>query len=104
MNLVYAEEAVKYAESILRGRASNRPEDIVHSLQSGLKNNLFTQFINKLPKDRYTGKSAKLDAFLERSADSYHKSVIDAGRRQGMSAEAIKQRAVGNCHENAILV
>jgi hypothetical protein len=101
-NLLFAEEAIAYVDSILYGKASNRPEDIAHILQRNLGKEQYQKTLDKAPKDFYTGKSAKLDVMFDKFSDKYHEKVIEKGRTG--DPEKIKQRGVGNCFEHAVLV
>jgi hypothetical protein len=105
INLAHAEAAVKYAEQFLRGRASNRPEDILHTLQQNLR------------EDYDNDKEAVLWALADpnnvsnKSREIYMQRVSDINdarekrRQQGkrLDSAAIIADGIGNCFEHAVL-
>src|SRR5438105_4512960 len=94
-NLLFAEEAIKYVESILRGKSSNRPEDTVHQLQQMLGGDKYQKLLDVVPKDKMTGKSDVLELIVRDVGDEYHVKKVEPGRT--LNPEKIKQRGIGNC-------
>ena len=104
-NLIFAEMAVKHVERFLRGRASNKPEDIVHTVQQNLR----ARFGND--KDRMSDELSNGFALGMKMEEIYQNRVSlinderDARRSAGnrLNAAAIIASGVGNCFEHAVL-
>src|SRR5262245_2288552 len=103
-NLMFAEAAVKYAEKFLRGRASNKPEDIIHTLQENLrKPGVNPEYAKAVLSNPYDVDRKRAEIYMNRAAD------IDNARRERIHygvryvAKEIKNDGIGNCFEHAVL-
>jgi hypothetical protein len=105
-NLLRAETAVKYVEQHLRGKASNKPEDIFHTLQR----NLIADYGETDPEG--VGEILGMPVVVRTKCHEIHLSRIteinnkrDARREVGerLNAGAIIRDGLGNCFEHAVL-
>jgi len=101
-NLIRAERAVKYVESILRDKACNRPEDLVHQLKR-------LAGPDRFKRTMATGKVQTLEDLQAHPSLAYymHKWKADRNGQQFTDmrtfADAIRKTPVGNCMEHAVL-
>ena len=105
INLMYAEEAVKYVETHLRGKAANKPDDVIHYLQE-FEPGEFNKLLNKAKKDQdfYTGKSQKLEsAIVSIGADFQDQLNAQRATTNTFNPNQVIQNGFGNCHEHSIL-
>ena len=104
-NLNYAEQAVKYAEQHLRGRASNKPEDIVHTLQQNLRHisDGDDDYVMDSLRSSLNVTLKYQEVYQARFGDisSNRQARHDAGEQ--LSSAAIIRDGVGNCFEHAVL-
>lgn len=116
-NLIFAEAAVKFAEQHLRGRASNRPEDIIHTLQEQTRDfsvffpETFTRLFGGVDENGqvYAGDSPQdiangIDAIRTervKKIESHRDTRLNKGT--SFDAAAIIKSGIGNCKENAVL-
>lgn len=107
-NLIAAERAVKFANDKLQGRAANRPEDLIHTLQRTLR----AEFGNSADAtDRLTEEMSNPYGVKLRTDLIYQQrtSAIGTARArrytQGrhLSAPDIWKDNIGNCFEHAVL-
>jgi hypothetical protein len=104
-NLLLAESAVKYAEQHLRGRASNKPEDIVHTLQRNLRQ-LYPEYPEMI-KDTL-GNGFQVDLRMQQIYGPRSAAINDARdlRRQTgnrLNSASIIHDGIGNCFEHSVL-
>ena len=112
-NLFYAETAVKYVESHLRGQASNKSEDVAHLLQRYTQdkwaqiqqldsNEQKEESISELNDSSYVQRETRvLYAGLDNRIDDAREARRKAGDR--LNSHAIKQHGIGKCFEHAVL-
>jgi hypothetical protein len=110
-NLMLAESAAKYAHDALRGRASNRPEDIVHTLHEELRTFARDSFTDADVQKDYVLSALNGTTIGTRGNTIYqHRwtaieeartARTNAGRR--LESAAILQDGIGNCFEHAVL-
>jgi hypothetical protein len=107
-NLIAAEQAVKYANDRLRGRSSNRSEDLAHTLQADLN----TKYAGKLgARERVLTTLDNPGNVSRQTQEIYQErfgAIRDARRSredQGnrLNAAAISADKIGNCFEHAVL-
>ena len=103
-NLNYAEQAVKYVEQHLRGKASNKPEDIVHTLQQNLRGQGYDhgRILDTLNAPAEAGE--RMDAILQTRRAAINDARTD--RRWAdtrLSHSAIITDGIGNCFEHSVL-
>jgi hypothetical protein len=108
-NLIVAEQAAKYANDLLRGRSSNRPEDIAHTMLENLNN----RFANMDPEGRRERMTHELTAFnIGMRTQEIHmqrwpaiRDAREARNNQGnrLSSAAIIADGICNCFEHAVL-
>jgi hypothetical protein len=112
LNLMHAEAAAAFAGSHLRGRASNKPEDLIHTHQQNLRRfaagvTTDTDHQHEIVLDglanRLTVDLACQQIYGERSGAI--STARDARRLAGerLNAAAIIRDGVGNCFEHAVL-
>jgi hypothetical protein len=107
-NLIAAEMAVKYAHDNLRGRSSNRSEDLVHTHQ----HNLRKQFGNNpwardALRDEMSNRQELLrnSELISRGRVSAMEDARKTREAQGkrLNAYAIIKDRIGNCFEHSVL-
>src|SRR5262249_48148505 len=107
-NLDAAERAVKFANDKLRGRASNRSEDLVHTLQQNLR----AQYSSSpYVDDIVRGGMSDRHGLVQQTSLIHQQrwNAIDAARGkrnakgQKLSAPDIWRDNIGNCFEHAVL-
>jgi hypothetical protein len=103
-NLMAAEAGMEWANSILRGRTTNRAEDLAHGAQQVLKNSSLTL------KDETTKKGKQEAQLLFQKAvevakvkhDEWLENARDANGNWNVT-EILNSR-MGNCREHSLLV
>ncbi|WP_137180382.1 hypothetical protein [Roseomonas sp. AR75] len=112
LNLMHAEAAVAFAEKHLRGRASNKPEDIIHTHQENLR-----RFATGISANKEIQQEIVLDSLansfnVRMGCQQLHgeragaiSSARDARKLAGerLNAAAIIRDGIGNCFEHAVL-
>jgi hypothetical protein len=104
-NMIAAEFAVKYAHDKLRGRSSNRSEDIVHTLQQNLRDD-FGEGDERVMLNLSSGLNIGLkNQLIYQDRWRTISEARDGRRERGarLNAAAIIQDNVGNCFEHCVL-
>jgi hypothetical protein len=104
-NLIHAEAAVTFAESRLRGKASNRPEDIVHTLQQNLREDYDGDAEHVLLDlgSKITIGMKSIEIYQKRWTAIKDKREQRNAVGQRLDAAAIIQGGIGNCFEHSVL-
>ena len=96
-NLIYAEAAVKYADEILRGRSSNRPDDLVFGLQK--------QLGSKAVADMAKNDKLLFQTTMENADKDTKQKIVEweVAARSRYDVKALLVHRVGNCWGHSLL-
>lgn len=105
-NLMFAEQAVKFAELHLRGRSSNKPEDILHTLQDDIRRQfrdpqVVTEVLENTTKVTMTLKMEEIRQKRVSDINDAREARRDSGHR--LHVESILKDGIGNCFEHSVL-
>jgi hypothetical protein len=97
-NLMWAEEAVDYVGKHLRGRACNRPEDILHTMCQAWGTSTVVDLMRDRP-DVYNRAFGEWTMHVWQQIQACRRTY----GRMLPDANVIIQNRLGNCHEHAVL-
>jgi predicted RNA-binding Zn ribbon-like protein len=104
-----AEQAVKYANDLLRGRSCNRSEDLAHIMLE-IMNRKFVRLGDLEPREAVleTLNPITIDLEIQRIYSSRQNAIEEARQRRKdrgdrLNSAAIIRDKIGNCFEHAVL-